>query len=384
MTTTAPDPGAVAAPTTQDRPTPTESAARPDGPTASDTATTAATPAAAPPPSAIPGSAGADVAISVQGLVKRYGERAVVDSLSLRVGRGEIVALLGPNGAGKTTTVEVLEGYRRPDAGVVRVLGLDPWRDAAALRPRVGLMLQSGGVYTYGRPRELIHLFASFYADPADPDDLLERVGLAGVATKPYRVLSGGERQRLSLALALVGRPELAILDEPTAGMDPAVRAQTRDLIGGLRRSGVTVLLTTHDLGDVEALADRVVIVSRGHVLAEGTPASLAAPADDPDLVVRFARPLSDADAADLGTSIPGATVDPAGIRARVPGGAGDPARTAAVANWAAGHGVAIASLGTETASLESRYLALVGNEAAAEPEAVPTIPSDRRSKRRR
>ncbi len=252
---------------------------------------------------------GAGPAITIRGLRKRYGDRLVVDGLDLTVERGEVLALLGPNGAGKTTTVEILEGYRRADGGEVRVLGLDPQRDAAALRPRLGLMLQSGGVYQYGRPQELLRLFASFYREPLDPDALLEQVGLGAVATRAYRTLSGGERQRLALGLALVGRPEAVILDEPTAGMDPAARAQTRGLIAGLRQSGVTALITTHDLGDVEALADRVVIIAAGRVLAEGTPASLAG-SDDPDLVVTLRS------AADTGRAR-----EPAGRRAGPCGG---------------------------------------------------------------
>ena len=181
-------------------------------------------------------------------------------------------------------------------------------------------------------------------------------------------VLSGGERQRLSLALALVGRPELVLLDEPTAGMDPAVRAQTRDLIAGLRRTGATVLLTTHDLGDVEALADRVAIVADGRLLAEGTPASLATTGAG-DLAVRFARPLTGAELAGLLVILPGATVDPGQIRVCAPGAAGDPALVASVATWAAVHGVVISLLGSGEQSLERRYLALVGSVASgAEP----------------
>ncbi len=326
------------------------------------------------------GTAATQPAIAIRGLVKRYGERVVVDGLTLEVARGEIVALLGPNGAGKTTTVETVEGYRRPDAGEVRVLGLDPWRDATALRPRLGVMLQSGGVYGYGRPRELLHLFASFYREPADPDALLEEVGLGDVADRPYRTLSGGERQRLALGLALVGRPELALLDEPTAGMDPAVRAQTRGLIAGLRRDGVTVLLTTHDLGDVEALADRVAIVARGRLLAEGTPAQLAAGDAGSDLVVRFTRALTEAEVASVRAALPRAETDIGGsaVRMRIPGAAGDPAATATLATWAASAGVAIAELGSGGGSLEERYLALVGLEAAAEPEASPTTAGGR------
>ena len=318
-----------------------------------------------PPPEPAPVRAAVAPSVRIVGLTKRFGAHVAVNDLNLTVLPGEFFGFLGPNGAGKTTTVEILEGYRRPDGGSVRVLGLDPVRDAAALRPRIGLMLQSGGVYQYGRPRELVHLFAAFYRDPLDADTLLEQVGLAAVASRPYRTLSGGERQRVALALALVGRPELAILDEPTAGMDPAVRAQTRDLIRGLRTSGVTVLLTTHDLGDVETLADRVAIIAAGRLLAEGAPASLASTMDG-DLVVRFTRPLTDAEAADLRATLPWATVDDDRAGARLPRIAADPAAVAAIATWAAAHGLAISALNADRQSLEERYLALVG---AAETE---------------
>ena len=217
----------------------------------------------------------AGAAIAVRGLHKSYGGRPAVAGLDLDVAPGTIVALLGPNGAGKTTTVEIVEGYRRADAGEVRVLGLDPWRDGPALRARVGLMLQAGGIYPQARPAEILRLYARFYRDPLDPDALLDQAGLTDSARVPYRVLSGGQRQRLGLALAIVGRPELVLLDEPTAGLDPAAKAATRDLIASLRDAGVSVLLTTHELADAERLADRIAIVDRGRIVAEGRPAEL-------------------------------------------------------------------------------------------------------------
>jgi ABC-2 type transport system ATP-binding protein len=229
-------------------------------------------------------SAPAGAAIDVAGLGKRYDGRPVVEGLSLAVDAGEIVALLGPNGAGKTTTVEIVEGYRRADAGVVRVLGHDPWRADRALRARVGLMLQDGGFDIRARPLETLRQHAAFHADPRDPDELLDLVGLRTVARTPYRRLSGGERQRLGLAVALVGRPEVVVLDEPTAGMDPEARAVTRDLIGDLPEGGAAVLLTSHDLVDVEHLADRVAVIVGGRVVASGTTADVrgeAASLDD-------------------------------------------------------------------------------------------------------
>ncbi len=220
------------------------------------------------------GGAGGD-AIVLERLTKRYDGRAVVDELDLTVRQGELFALLGPNGAGKTTTVEIVEGYRTPDGGTVRVLGWDPRRDARKLRPSLGLMLQTGGLYSQLRPIEALELFASFYPDPLEPIGLLAQVGLAHVARSRYRDLSGGERQRLSLALAIVGRPRLAILDEPTAAMDAQARRETWRILRALRDGGTTILLTTHFLDEAEALADRVAIIDHGRLIALGTPAEL-------------------------------------------------------------------------------------------------------------
>jgi ABC-2 type transport system ATP-binding protein len=219
---------------------------------------------------------GADPAIQVVGLVKRYGSRQVVDGLSFEVQRGEIFALLGPNGAGKSTTVEILEGYRTRDAGTVRVLGLDPIAEAHRLKPRIGVMLQGGGLYLTMTPREAVRLFATFYPAPNDPDEMLSLVGLDDAAGTRYRRLSGGQKQRLSLALALIGRPELVFLDEATAGMDPQARRLTWNMIRSLRDTGVTVLLTTHYLEEAERLADRVAIIDAGRLIKIGTPSDLA------------------------------------------------------------------------------------------------------------
>jgi ABC-2 type transport system ATP-binding protein len=299
-------------------------------------------------------------AIEIDGLVKRYGGRAVVDGVSLRVDAGEIVALLGPNGAGKTTTVEIVEGYRGADGGTVRVLGIDPATGGRTLRARVGLMLQAGGIDMRARPLESLRQYARFHADPRDPDELLDLVGLRSVATTRYRRLSGGERQRLGLALALVGRPEVAILDEPTAGMDPEGRAVTRRIVAGLRDEGVAVLLTSHDLADVERLADRICIIAAGAVVATGTPAELAAGLR-PRLRARFDRPLSSAEAAELGRALEtpvAVLVDEDWIRF------GDltptPDAIAAVAAWAARAGRLIVELRTTGGSLEDAYLELV------------------------
>ncbi len=215
-------------------------------------------------------------AVIVDDLTISYGQRTAVNRISWQARAGEVLAVLGPNGAGKTSTIETLEGYRTPTSGSVRVLGLDPQRDSRALAPRIGVMLQRNGVYLTMPPIEVVRLFAAYYEDRAlDPDALVDRVGLTSVAKTPWRRLSGGEQQRLSLALALVGRPDVVFLDEPTAMIDPAARGVVRDIIRDLRRDGACVVLTTHDLDDAERLADNIVIIDAGVVIAQGTPAEL-------------------------------------------------------------------------------------------------------------
>jgi ABC-2 type transport system ATP-binding protein len=308
---------------------------------------------------------GMPAAVVVSGLRKRYGGRAVVDGLSFSVAAGVIFAILGPNGAGKTTTVEILEGYRRPDEGEVRVLGLDPARAGAELRGRVGLMLQDGGIYPQARPREILRLYARFYRDPRDPDALLEQVGLADVAATRYKVLSGGQKQRLGLALALLGRPEVAILDEPTAGMDPAAKAATREMIGALRNAGTTVLLTTHELADVERMADRIAIMDRGRIVAAGSASELAAGAA-PRLRFQLERALDDPDRSGLTAALGAGSIRDDGAPGRylVGGLDSSPALLATLAGWCAARGLLIAELRTTGATLEERYLALTGDEA--------------------
>lgn len=324
--------------------------------------TTAAVPAGPAGPEA-PTGPWADPAISVHGLRKRYGRLAVLDGLDLEIRHGELFALLGPNGAGKTTTVEILEGYRRADGGEVSVLGLDPRRDAAALRPRLGLMLQGGGIAPQVRPRELLRLHAAFYADPADPDVLLDLVGLAAAANRRYRLLSGGERQRLSLALALVGRPELLVLDEPTAGMDPAAKVAVRELIGELRTSGRTILLTTHELVDAERLADRVGVLDRGRLVALGTPAEVIA-GGPPVLRFRVRDALPPDQVADLAAALDAPVLEEGALGGyRVAGRSPDPGLVAGLSAWAAGRGLLLDEIRTTSGTLEERFLQLVGAE---------------------
>ncbi|HEX7223879.1 MAG TPA: ABC transporter ATP-binding protein, partial [Candidatus Limnocylindrales bacterium] len=246
-------------------------------------------------------------AIAVESLVKSYGERRVVDDVSLEVRAGEVVALLGPNGAGKTTTVEIIEGYRHGDAGRVTVLGADPERAGREHRARIGLVLQGGGgVDPRLTPLEVLRLHAAFHAAPRDPAELVAMVGLADAAGTRFRRLSGGERQRLGVALALVGRPDVVILDEPTAGMDIEGRALMRDVLASLRADGVAVLMTSHDLADVERVADRIVILARGRVVAAGTLDELRQ-ASSSTISMRLPVVLADADLLDLSAAL-GAT----------------------------------------------------------------------------
>jgi ABC-2 type transport system ATP-binding protein len=216
-----------------------------------------------------------DAAISIRGLGKRYGEFTAVDNLDLDIRRGEIFALLGPNGAGKTTTVEICEGYRSRDAGEVRVLGEDPARWKRAWKAQLGIVLQSGSGESQLTVREMLTAQASYYADPRDPDEVLDLVGLTEKAGVRGKTLSGGQRRRLDVALGIVGRPTLLFLDEPTTGFDPEARRQFWSLIRSLRELGTTMLLTTHYLDEAEALADRVGVISRGRLIEVAVPAVL-------------------------------------------------------------------------------------------------------------
>jgi ABC-2 type transport system ATP-binding protein len=313
-------------------------------------------------------------AIAVEGLVKRYGARTVVDGVSLEVAPGELVALLGPNGAGKTTTVETVEGYRRPDGGRVRVLGQDPLDGGAVLRARVGLMLQDGGFDPRSRPLETLREFAGYHAGARDPDELVDLLGLRAVARTPYRRLSGGERQRLSLAVALVGRPEVLVLDEPTAGLDPEARVAARGIVADARAEGAAILLTSHDLSDVERLADRIVVIAAGSVVAAGTPSELAAVAGS-GIRFRVARPLTpdEVDAFERRVRAAAGLADARVEHGPEPGhyridvdAAVLPVAVAALTAGAAEAGVVIAELRTGGGSLEEAYLALVAGENAS------------------
>jgi ABC-2 type transport system ATP-binding protein len=298
-------------------------------------------------------------ALEVDGIAKAYAGRPVLEDVSFSVAVGSIVGLLGPNGAGKTTTVEILEGYRRPDAGRVSVLGVEPATEAPRVRSRIGVMLQAGGLYPLATVREAVHLFARYYAAPADPDGLIDLLGLELVAGSRVRTLSGGERQRLGLALALVGRPEVLVLDEPTAGMDPAGRQATRALLDDQRRAGVAILLTTHELADVERLADRVVVLDRGRVVADGAPDAIAG-SGPAVLRFRLDPPAGEHALLELGRDV-GGTVerDPDGWL-RLAGTSAEPALVTALAAWCEAHGSQIVELRVGGGTLEERYLDLV------------------------
>jgi ABC-2 type transport system ATP-binding protein len=302
-----------------------------------------------------------DPAVDIVGLAKSYGRTVAVAGLTLRADRAQVTAILGPNGAGKTTTVEICEGYRRADAGQVRVLGLDPVRDARALRPRVGVMLQAGGIPTTARAGEYLRVMARFYAQPIDPGLLIDRLGLAASVRTPFKRLSGGQQQRLSLAAAVIGRPELVFLDEPTAGLDPQARHATWDLITGLRASGASVILTTHQMDEAEQLADHVVIVDHGQVVADGTPAELTGTAGQ----LRF-RAEPDLDTESLLAALPAGSAvkeSPAGHYLVQVTGRVDPQLLAAVTAWCADRGVLAQSLRIESRTLEDVFLELTGRE---------------------
>ena len=292
---------------------------------------------------------------------KRYGSCVAVADLDLDVERAQVLALLGPNGAGKTTTVEMCEGFTRPDGGTIEVLGLDPITDNARLRERIGVMLQGGGGYPAAQAAEMLNLVAAYSADPLDPAWLLDTLGLTDAARTTYRRLSGGQQQRLALACAIVGRPELVFLDEPTAGMDAHARVVVWELIDALRRDGVTVVLTTHQLKEAEELADQIVIIDRGSQVAAGTPAELMSAGAEGQL--RFTAPRR------LDLSLLLAAL-PEGYRASetAPGeylveGVVDPQVLATVTAWCARLNILATDLRVDQRSLEDVFLDLTGKE---------------------
>ena len=306
-------------------------------------------------------TSGSAAPVRLRGVCKRYGSTTAVSDLDLEVQSAEVLALLGPNGAGKTTTVEMCEGFIKPDAGSIEILGLNPVTDNAKVRERIGVMLQGGGAYPAAQAGEMLNLVASYSADPLDPQWLMETLGLTEAAKTTYRRLSGGQQQRLALACAVVGRPELVFLDEPTAGMDAHARIVVWELIDALRRDGVTVVLTTHQLTEAEELADRLVIIDRGVAVASGTPAELMNRGAENQLRFRAARML------DLSLLI---SALPEGYKASEPSpgeylveGHIDPQVLATVTAWCARLDVLANDMRVEQRSLEDVFLDLTGRE---------------------
>ena len=307
--------------------------------------------------------------IEVEHLRKTYGTTVAVDDLSLHVMPGEIFGVLGRNGAGKTTTVEIVGGLRTPDGGDVRVLGLDPRHDARTLHERVGLQLQESELPGRITVREAMDLYASFYADPADPATLLSDLGLTDRAGAQYQKLSGGQKQRLSVALALVGNPEVAILDELTTGLDAHARRETWSLIEAIRARGVTIVLVTHLMEEAERLCDRIAVVDAGRVVATGTPEELAARASA-EQVLRF-RPSAPVPVALL-DRIPAVTTwsgpDPLGtVEVR---GTDHVVQDVLVALH--GHDIRAHALRLEQGSLEDAFVALTGQASADDTASTP------------
>jgi ABC-2 type transport system ATP-binding protein len=302
--------------------------------------------------------------IEVSNLTKRYGGRAAVDGVSFSVEEGEIFGILGPNGAGKTTTVESIAGLRTPDGGTIKVLGLDPRRDRDQLRSLVGVQLQESELPERMTVREALDLFASFYEEPADTRALIADLGLEDKRDTAYRNLSGGQKQRLSIALALVGRPRIAILDELSTGLDPQARRETWHLIEAVRDRGVTILLVTHLMEEAERLADRVAVFGDGRVIALDTPAGIVSMVD-PDQRMRFrpSVPLADA----LLTDLPEVTsVERSGPIVVVTGRGN---LINAVTSVLARHQIVANDLRVEQANLDDAFIALTGRNARSAKE---------------
>ena len=305
-------------------------------------------------------------AVEIDGLVMTYGDKVAVDGLSLVMDRGSITAVLGPNGAGKTTTLETCEGYRRPQGGTVRVLGLDPQQQRADLLPRIGVMLQAGGAWSGVRAMEMLDHMASLHAHPFDTAVLSDRLGLADCGRTPYRRLSGGQQQRLGLAIALVGRPELVFVDEPTAGMDPQARRTTWELLEESRADGVTVVLTTHHMDEAERLADQIHIIDRGQLVASGTPGELTRHGRVATIRMVVNRPFPEGAPeslrADLGPDAEVRQLDEVSMLIHGPA---DSTTLGRVSRWCEDHDVLPESLNLGQRNLEDVFLELTGRELA-------------------
>ena len=304
------------------------------------------------------GSARAEPAVSVRGLVKRYGGHEAVAGIDLEVRRGEIFAFLGPNGAGKTTTVEILEGFRQRTEGQVCVLGHDPATAGAVWRDRVGVVAQESEPEPGLSVRECLAMYAGFYRAPRDVDETIALVGLAEKAGTPGARLSGGQRRRLDFALALIGDPELIFLDEPTTGFDPSARRAAWEVIAGLRQLGKTVFLTTHYMDEADYLADRIMVLSAGRIVAEGTPRTLGG-RDHMTTAISFTLP-DQVQARDLPPGL-SAVTEPGTGGAIVLKSESPLAHLRMLGNWALGRGFDLPDLDVHRPTLEEVYLSLTG-----------------------
>ncbi len=306
-------------------------------------------------------------AVVVDGLRMAYGDTVAVDGLSLEVARGSVTAVLGPNGAGKTTTLETCEGYRRPQGGQVRVLGLDPHAQRRDLLPRIGVMLQDGGAWSGVRAVEMLHHVASLHADPLDVSMLVERLGLGQCGRTPYRRLSGGQQQRLGLAMAVVGRPELVFVDEPTAGMDPQARRATWELLEEMRADGVTIVLTTHYMDEAERLADTVHVIDHGRLIASGSPFELTRGTGQSTIRLVVTEPFPPGAPASLQQALgPETDVRPLNAHSLLITGPADARTLATVSGWCERHGVLPESLSLGQRTLEDVFLQITGRELAS------------------
>ena len=315
-----------------------------------------------------------DAAVDVTGLTKSYQELLAVAGIDLRIERGEIFALLGPNGAGKTTTVEILEGYRHPDGGTVRVLGLDPSRQRDQLKPKIGVVLQSTGIDNYLTVAETIAMYASYYPDPRPIDEVIELVGLTAKRDSRVIKLSGGQQRRLDVAVALAGNPELLFLDEPTTGFDPSARREAWQIVKNLAELGKTVLLTTHYMDEAQYLADRVAVIAAGKIVAQGTPATIG-DRQRAGAHLRYQLPDGERPPDDL-TAEP----DKDGYVELIPD---DLTLTLnRLTGWAMERGVRLDSIEVSRPTLEDIYLALTGGDKTAEGNADGDGTAARRSRR--
>jgi ABC-2 type transport system ATP-binding protein len=298
-------------------------------------------------------------AVTVEHLVKKYGHLVAVNDVSLSIHEGEIFGIIGPNGAGKTTTVECISGLRAPDSGSIRVYGLSPQKDRNKIREFVGVQLQESALPPRIKVREVVKLFASFYSNPLDPDQLLEALGIEQIVNSSFKNLSGGQKQRVSVALALVGNPKLAILDELTTGLDPEARREIWSLIENMRDRGVTVILVTHFMDEAERLCDRLALINRGTVTALDTPEAIAAKAGGSRVRFVPSQPVDDATL----RAIPGVNEIERKERYVTVTGTGDLA--AALINTLATIGVRVSEVEARSGNLDDAFIKLTRDDAA-------------------